>query len=74
MLKYLLRGVFYITGGLAPKNLDYFTKKEIFLDSLFDKGRVSPARLACPIYLMLTEDLGEHGAHFYAFPLLQSGA
>ncbi|KAI9920580.1 hypothetical protein PsorP6_001440 [Peronosclerospora sorghi] len=55
---------FYITGGVAPKNLDYFTQKDIFLDSLFGKGRVSPALSACPIYLVLTEELGEHGAHF----------
>ncbi|KAI9922444.1 hypothetical protein PsorP6_002351 [Peronosclerospora sorghi] len=65
---------FYITGGVAPKNLDYFTQKDIFLDSLFGKGRVSTALRACPIYLVLTEELGEHGAYFYAFPLLQSGA
>ncbi|RLN37643.1 hypothetical protein BBJ28_00007331 [Nothophytophthora sp. Chile5] len=71
MLKYLPRGGFYITGGLAPKNLDYFTKKDIFLNSLFDKGRVSPAIRACPIYLVLTEDIGERGAHFYAYQLLK---
>ncbi|KAG3142707.1 hypothetical protein PC128_g24722, partial [Phytophthora cactorum] len=74
MLKYLPRGGFYITGGLAPKNLDYFTKKDIFLKSLFDKGRVSPALKACPIYLVLTEELGERGAHFYAYQLLHSSA
>ncbi|KAL3660389.1 hypothetical protein V7S43_014542 [Phytophthora oleae] len=74
MLKYLPRGGFYITGGLAPKNLDYFTKKDIFLNSLFDKGRVSPALKACPIYLVLTEELGERGAHFYAYQLLHSTA
>ncbi|ETI30669.1 glucokinase [Phytophthora nicotianae P10297] len=70
MLKYLPRGGFYITGGLAPKNLDYFTKKDIFLKSVFDKGRVSPAIKACPIYLVLNEDLGERGAHYYAYQLL----
>ncbi|KAI9920047.1 hypothetical protein PsorP6_015539 [Peronosclerospora sorghi] len=68
MIKYLPRGGFYITeSGL-------FTKKDIFLDFLFDKGRVSPALRACPICLVLTEELGEHGAHFYALQLLQSGA
>ncbi|KAE8992677.1 hypothetical protein PF004_g22403, partial [Phytophthora fragariae] len=71
MLKYLPRGGFYITGGLAPKNLDYFTKKDIFLNSMFDKGRVSPAIRACPVYLVLNEDLGERGAHYYAYQLLQ---
>ncbi|OQR98457.1 glucokinase [Achlya hypogyna] len=69
-LKYLPRGGFYITGGLAPKNLDYFTKSSLFLDSLFDKGRVSPALKVLPIYLVLTEDLGERGAHYYAYQLL----
>lgn len=72
MLKYLPRGGFYITGGLAPKNLDYFTKKDIFLKAAFDKGRVSPAIQAVPIYLVLTEDLGERGAHYYAYQLLKS--
>lgn len=72
ILKYLPRGGFYITGGLAPKNLDYFTKNSIFLDAVFDKGRVSPAVKAVPIYLVLTEDLGERGAHYYAMQLLDS--
>lgn len=72
MLKYLPRGGFYITGGLAPKNLDYFTKKDLFLKNAFDKGRVSPAIKAVPIYLVLTEDLGERGAHYYAYQLLRS--
>ncbi|KUF92011.1 Serine/threonine-protein phosphatase [Phytophthora nicotianae] len=72
MLKYLPRGGFYITGGLAPKNLDYFTQKDIFLKACFNKGRVSPALKAIPIYLVLTEDLGERGAHYYAYQLLQT--
>lgn len=72
MLKYLPRGGFYITGGLAPKNLDYFTQKDIFLKACFNKGRVSPALRAIPIYLVLTEDLGERGAHYYAYQLLDS--
>lgn len=72
MLKYLPRGGFYITGGLAPKNLDYFTKKDIFLKAAFEKGRVSPAIQAVPIYLVLTEDLGERGAHYFAYQLLTS--
>ncbi|CAK4096408.1 unnamed protein product [Aphanomyces euteiches] len=69
-LKYLPRGGFYITGGMAPKNLDFFTKKPWFLDALFDKGRVSPALKTVPIYLVLTEDLGERGAHYYSYQLL----
>lgn len=72
MLKYLPRGGFYVTGGLAPKNLDYFTQKDIFLKACFNKGRVSPALKAIPIYLVLTEDLGERGAHYYAYQLLES--
>ncbi|RHY33645.1 hypothetical protein DYB32_001477 [Aphanomyces invadans] len=66
-LKYLPRGGFYITGGMAPKNLDFFTKKTWFLDAIFDKGRVSPALKSVPIYLVLTEDLGERGAHYYSY-------
>ncbi|KAE9077791.1 hypothetical protein PF010_g23376 [Phytophthora fragariae] len=72
MLKYLPRGGFYITGGLAPKNLDYFTQNDIFLKACFNKGRVSPALEAIPIYLVLTEDLGERGAHYFAYQLLES--
>jgi glucokinase len=72
MLKYLPRGGFYITGGLAPKNLDYFTQKDIFLKAVFNKGRISTALQQIPIYLVLTEDLGERGAHFYAYQLLKS--
>ncbi|TMW55705.1 hypothetical protein Poli38472_010587 [Pythium oligandrum] len=72
MLKYLPRGGFYITGGLAPKNLDYFTKNSVFKDAMFDKGRVSPAIKAVPVYLVLTEDIGERGAHYYAYQLLKS--
>ncbi|RHZ09000.1 hypothetical protein DYB26_009855, partial [Aphanomyces astaci] len=66
-LKYLPRGGLYITGGMAPKNLDFFTKKSWFLDALFDKGRVTPALKSVPIYLVLTEDLGERGAHYYSY-------
>lgn len=72
MLKFLPRGGFYLTGGLAPKNLEYFTKSGVFLNAVFDKGRVSPAIRACPIYLVLTEDLGERGAHYLAFQLLDA--
>jgi glucokinase len=38
---------------------------------MFDKGRVSPAIKACPVYLVLNEDLGERGAHYYAYQLLK---
>lgn len=37
---------------------------------MFDKGRVSPAIKAVPVYIVLTEDIGERGAHFYAYQLL----
>lgn len=66
------RGGFYITGGLAPKNLDFFTQSDIFLNAVFDKGRVSDAVKSVPIYLVLTEDIGERGAHYYAYALLQN--
>nr|CCA23515.1 unnamed protein product [Albugo laibachii Nc14] len=72
ILKYLPRGGFYITGGLAPKNLDFFTQSDIFLNAVFDKGRVSNAVKSVPIYLVLTEDIGERGAHYYAYALLQN--
>lgn len=69
-LKYLPRGGFYITGGLACKNLSFFTESPEFIESFFDKGRVSAALKHIPFYLVLTEELGERGAHFAAYQLL----
>jgi glucokinase len=69
-LKYLPRGGFYITGGMAPKNLPYFAESPLFLEAFFDKGRVSVALRAVPVYIVLTEELGERGAHFHAHQLV----
>lgn len=38
-LKYFPTSGLYLTGGLAPKNLDLFTNSRTFLDAFFDKGR-----------------------------------
>lgn len=64
-IKYLPRGGLFIVGGLAPKNIDYFTEKS-FIDVYSDRGRVSPALDAVPLHLVLVEDVGERGAYFYA--------
>ncbi|KAI9030350.1 glucokinase [Hyaloraphidium curvatum] len=72
MLKWLPTGGFYVTGGIGAKNLDWITKKTPFLQTMLDKGRVSPALKRCPIKVVLAEDCGERGAHLYAHQLLSS--
>jgi hypothetical protein len=70
MLKWLPTGGFYITGGIAAKNLKYIADSDRFKSIMFDKGRVSPAIQQCPVYVAKTEDVGERGAHLVAYNLL----
>eukprot|EP00123_Amoebidium_parasiticum_P013127 comp21786_c0_seq1/m.30950 comp21786_c0_seq1/g.30950 ORF comp21786_c0_seq1/g.30950 comp21786_c0_seq1/m.30950 type:complete len:357 (-) comp21786_c0_seq1:402-1472(-) len=70
MLKWLPNGGFYITGGIAAKNLSWIVENKKFVETMFDKGRVSPAIKACPIYVAKVDDVGERGAHLVAFNLL----
>jgi len=67
MLKYLPFGGFYITGGIASKNLDWIVGNNDFLETMFDKGRVSPALRKIPIYVCKVDDVGERGAHMVAY-------
>jgi len=65
-LKWLPFGGLYLTGGLTPKNIELI-KSPKFLEALLDKGRLSNALLAIPIYAILVEDVGERGSHYIAF-------
>lgn len=70
MLKWLPYGGFYLTGGIAAKNLNMIVDNEAFIETMFDKGRVSPAIRKCPIFVAKVDDVGERGAHLVAFNLL----
>ena len=70
-LKWIPLGGLYIAGGLAPKNLELLQGKEsAFMTAFHDKGRVSPLLRRVPVYAVLSEDIGERGAHLVAFRLL----
>lgn len=69
-LKYFPRGGFYITGGLAPKNIEHLTRNNAFINAYFDKGRVSAALKDIPLYVVTSEDIGERGAYLFAIQLL----
>lgn len=70
MLKWLPTGGFYLTGGIAAKNLKYIADSPRFKEIMFEKGRVSPAIQQCPVYVTTVEDVGERGAHLVAYNLL----
>lgn len=66
-LKYLPFGGLYVTGGIAPKNLDCIKGSgSDFMRSLYDKGRVSQMLYKVPVKVVLAEDLGLRGAHLVA--------
>ena len=66
-LKYLPFGGLYITGGIAPKNLEWLsTGKSDFMERFRSKGRVSPVLARIPVRVVLAEDLGLRGAHVVA--------
>jgi glucokinase len=70
-LKWLPFGGLYIAGGLAPKNLSYFTNSDLFMNSLMDKGRVTPALKQVPIKIVLAENIGQRGALLMAVRALE---
>ena len=45
-----------------------------FMQSFYDKGRVSGLLKSVPIYAVLGEDLGLRGAHFVAYRVSTSSA
>ena len=71
-LKWLPYGGLYLTGGLTPKNIDLIRDPTgPFMTALLDKGRVSGMLCSIPIYAVLVENLGERGAHYTSFKLMQ---
>lgn len=66
-LQYLPFGGLYIAGGIAPKNIEFFTGPDAeFLGIFHDTGRLSSIMSEFPVYLVLKEDLGLRGAHILA--------
>jgi len=68
-LKWLPFGGLYVSGGIAAKNPEWITS-EAFLHAYKDKGRLSPLVESVPVYLVLTEDIGERGALFAAVSMI----
>lgn len=66
-LKYLPYGGLYISGGIAPKNLEFITSQESeFMPRFLDKGRMSSIMTDFPVHVVMREDLGLRGAHVVA--------
>jgi len=71
-LKWVPTGGLFITGGNTPKNIaEIQNPNGLFMQALFDKGRLSGVVRGCPVYAVMVEDLGERGAHFAAYKELQ---
>jgi glucokinase len=67
-LKWLPRGGLYLTGGLTPKNLALLEgENSAFMKAFRDKGRVSGMLHNIPVFAVMSENLGERGAHRVAF-------
>jgi glucokinase len=64
-LKMLALGGVYIGGGIAPKMLEKM-QSELFLQSFFHKGRMTPLLETIPIYVILNEKTALQGAAWYA--------
>lgn len=69
-LKFLPFGGLYLTGGVTGKTMDFLLKDQNFMDSFYDKGRVSPILKRVPLFVVLTDDMGERGSHLRAVKLL----
>ena len=71
-LKWLPAGGLYLTGGLTPKNIELIRSIDSpFMSAFLDKGRVSGMLCGIPVFAVMVEDLGERGAHYMAFKLMQ---
>lgn len=71
-LKWLPYGGLYLTGGLTPKNIDLIRSSDgPFMSAFLDKGRVSGMLCSIPVFAVMVEDLGERGAHYMGFKLMQ---
>ncbi|MGQ9865013.1 MAG: glucokinase [Pseudanabaenaceae cyanobacterium] len=64
-LTLLPRGGVYLTGGIPPKMLPWFTDGS-FLEGFLDKGRLREVLTEIPVRLVLAENVGLRGAIAYA--------
>lgn len=71
-LKYVPHGGLFLAGGMTPKLVDWLKGKEgPFLKSFNDQGRVSTLVKDIPVYAVLADDIGQRGAHYVAYMMLQ---
>ncbi|CAM9327330.1 unnamed protein product [Ascophyllum nodosum] len=67
-LRCIPTGGLFLAGGMTPKNISWLQGEDSpFMQSFYDKGRVSGLLKSVPIYAVLGEDLGLRGAHFVAY-------
>ena len=70
-LKVLARGGVYLAGGIAAKNVDWFTDGR-FVDAFLRKGRFRALMETIPVDLIVREDVGLLGALATARRLVES--
>ncbi len=61
----LALGGVYIGGGIAPKILPKM-QSDLFLESFYHKGRLSPLLKATPVYVILNDKTALQGAAWFA--------
>jgi glucokinase len=65
ILTYMSTGGLYLGGGISPKILPLL-QSDIFLKTLFDKGRLSPMIESTPVYVITEKFSGLFGASHIA--------
>eukprot|EP00750_Incisomonas_marina_P015225 INCI18119.1.p1 GENE.INCI18119.1~~INCI18119.1.p1 ORF type:complete len:469 (+),score=77.87 INCI18119.1:124-1530(+) len=80
-LKFLPFGGIFLTGGIAPKNIEWLAARRTiatddgkvdlfgFMHAFLDKGRMSHLLSKIPVKIVLAPDVGERGAHLMAYYL-----
>ena len=67
-LKFLCTGGLFLCGGLTPKNIDLLKDPQgPFMATFLDKGRLTQTMRTIPVYAVMDEMVGLHGAHYVAF-------
>lgn len=70
-LKFMPFGGIYLTGGVTGKLRNRLLREPEFIESYFDKGRVSPLLKRVPLCIVNIDDMGERGAILKAVLLLK---
>ena len=66
-LKFIPTGGMFVTGGLAPKNINLIRGRDSpFMRAYLDKGRMNPLLDAVPLFAVMSEDIGLRGARVCA--------